>query len=90
MTIPERCDQVVAPNTRSTREGQTDLINSSPKSRGSTSISSTNGPGTGTLPAADHRRRSVCPTDKSSPTHALEMARHESRGLTGHPGLLIG
>ena len=52
--------------------------------------SSTDGPGTGTLPAADHRRRSVCPTDKSSPTRALEMARHESRGLTGHPGLLIG
>ena len=29
------------------------------------------------------------PTDKSSPTCASEMARHESRGLTGHPGLLI-
>ena len=27
------------------------------------------------------------PTDKSSPTCALEMARHENRGLTGHPGL---
>jgi hypothetical protein len=46
--------------------------------------------GTGKLPAADHRRRSVCPTDNASPTHELEMARHESRGLTGHPGLLIG
>ena len=28
-------------------------------------------------------------TDKSFPTRALEMARHESRGLAGHPGLLI-